>query len=207
MARFARSGALAGAISTFAFVVVHDIFISDIWSMLTIMLAAGMLCGVCVSWSYGLLVERPSRHGWLLYNMILNGLLILLGLVSMLLFEPITTIAELSAAGTLPMELLGQALPLAAIYTLLMAVGITLGYGRSWPRFGAVLLTAVILVLLLGHNVFILGLVAIPRGSVYLVLEMFGLILLLNLVYVVLFLLWERRQLGPAAIPGQQVLR
>ena len=195
MARFVSSGALAGAVSTLVFTVVHDIFISDIWSMLVIMLVAGVLCGVCISWSFGLLVARPSWHSWLLYNMILNGLLILLGLVSVLLFEPITTIAQLSAAGGLPMDLLGQALPLAAVFTLLMAVGITLGYGRSWGKFGAVLLTSVILVLLLGHNVFILGLVEIPRGSFYLVLEMFGLILLLNVVYVTAFISLEHKQL------------
>ncbi len=200
--RFPIAGALAGAISTLAFTIVHDIFISDIWSMLGIMLVAGAMCGASIGWSFALLVERPSRHGWLLYNFILDGMLIVLGIVSVLLFEPITTIAALSAAGGLPMDLLGQALPMTAVFTLLVAVVITWGYGRSWSRFGAVLLTAVILVLLLGHNVFILGLVEIPRGAIYLVLEMFGLILLLNLVYVAAFLVLAHKQL-----PGRSGVR
>lgn len=195
MARFVGSGAIAGAISTLVFTIVHDIFISDIWSMLVIMLVSGALCGVCISWSFGLLVERPSLRSWLLYNMILNGMLILLGVVSLLLFEPIISMAALSTSDGPPVGLLGQALPMAAVFTLVMAVLITVGYGRSWPRFGAVLLTSVLLVLLLGHNVFILGLVDIPRGSLYLVLEMFGLIILLNVVYVAAFMGLEYKQL------------
>ncbi len=195
MARFVGSGALAGAISTLVFTVVHDIFISDIWSMLVIMLVSGALCGMCIGWSFGLLVARPSLRGWLMYNMILNGMLILLGIVSLLLFEPIISMAALSGSDGPPLDLLGQALPLAAVFTLIMAVLITIGYGRGWPRFCAVLITSILLVLLLGHNVFILGLIEIPRGSLYLVLEMFGLILLLNLVYVAAFLGLEHKQL------------
>lgn len=195
MARFVGSGAIAGAISTLVFTVVHDIFISDIWSMLVIMLVSGALCGMCISWGFGLLVERPSWRGWLLYNMILNGMLILLGIVSLLLFEPIISMAALSTSDGPPLDLLGQALPMAAVFTLVMAVLITIGYGRSWAKFGAVLLTSVLLVLLLGHNVFILGLVDIPRGSLYLVLEMFGLIILLNVVYVAAFIGLEHKQL------------
>jgi len=206
LACFIRSGALAGAVSTVIFTIVHEIFISNIWSMLVIMLFAGVLCGACIGGSYALLVERPSLPGWLLYNLILNGMLILLGIVSVVLFEPTTTIAALSAAGGLPLDLLGQALPMTAVFTLLMVIGITWGYGRSWERFGAVLLTTVLLVLLLGHNVFILGLVAIPRGAFYLVLEMFGLIILLNVVYVVGFVLLEWRRLGPTAVADQQAI-
>ena len=93
------------------------------------------------------------------------------------------------------MDLLGQAMPLAAVFTVLMAVSITRLYGFSWSKFGVVLLTSVLLVLLLGHNVFIIGLVEIPRGSIYLVLEMFGLIILLNVVYVIGFVLLEWKNL------------
>lgn len=195
MVRFVGSGAIAGAISTVVFTIVHGIFISNIWSMLVIMLAAGALCGASISWSYGLLVVRPSLPGWLLYNLILDSLLILLGVISVLLFEPTTTIAALTEAGNLPLDLLGEALPMAAAFALLIAVGITMGYGLSWPRFGSVLITTVLLTFLLGHNVFILGLVEIPRGSLYLVFEMFGLIVMLNLVFVMTFIGLEHKRL------------
>lgn len=203
--RFTLSGTLAGVISTFVFTFVHDLLISNIWPMFGVMVVAGALSGACISWSYGLLVKKPALRQWLLYNLVYVAMLILQGIVSLLLFEPATTLAAITAAGDLPMDLLGQALPLASVFTLFMAVGITVGYGGSWGKFGAVLLTSAILVLLLGHNVFILGLVEIPRGSFYLVLKMFGLILLLNVVYVVAFVLLEWRWLRQTAVAGQQV--
>lgn len=199
--RFPLTGAVAGATSTFVFTIVHDIFISNIWPMFVIMAVTGALCGACISWSYGLLVKRPSLRSWLVYNLIYDGNLILLGLVSVLLFEPMTTIAAVSASEGMPTDLLGQAMPMATIFTLLMAIVITWGYGRSWAKFGAVLGTSVLLVLLLGHNVFIIGLVDIPRGSLYLVLEMFGLILLLNVVYVVVFVVLNVLQHSWARTP------
>ena len=62
------------------------------------------------------------------------------------------------------------------------------------------------LVLLLGLNVSAIGLVTIPRGSLYLVLEMFGLILALNVVYVAVFFVLERKSLvggnTPEPAPG-----
>ncbi len=199
--RAASLGALAGGVSTIVFTIVHDLLISNIWFMLLPMLVAGALCGALLSWSYGLLVAAPSGRSWLAYNLIHLGLLILLGLVSLLLLEPVTTMAALAASGEMPGDLFGQALPMTAVYTVLMAGLITMGYGYSWKKFGAVLLTSVTLVLLLGHNVFILGLIDIPRGSFYLVGKMFGLIILLDGVYMVVFALlaWRR----PTAVTGQ----
>ena len=39
--RFSLSGALAGIISTLAFTIIHEIFISDIWFALVALVAAG----------------------------------------------------------------------------------------------------------------------------------------------------------------------
>jgi hypothetical protein len=60
--------------------------------------------------------------------------------------------------------------------------------GCGWPRFGAVLLTCVVLVLLLDLNVSVIGLVSFLSSSLYLVIEMLGLIVALNVVYVVVFI-------------------
>lgn len=197
--RWAFSGAIAGVFSAFLFTVFHDILISDIWSMLVVMLAAGALCGACLGWSYTLLVRRPSLKSWLAYNLLYDGMFILLGLVSVLLFEPVTTMAALIAVSGPPDALIGQAMPVTAVFTLIMAVTINLIYGFSYrfslARFGAVLLTCTTLVLLLGLNVSVIGLVSIPRGSWYLVAEMFGLILVLNAVLVVVCAGLERKSL------------
>ena len=193
--RFALSGAFAGAASAFVFTIVHDIFISDIWFMLTPMLVAGALCGALVSWSYGLLVAATSLRSWLGYNLIYVTLFVLLGAASVLLFEPVTTMAAVVTTNGPPTDLIDQAMPMTAVFTLGMAVLITLLYGRSWVKFVAVLLTCIVLVALLGLNVSAIGLVSIPAGSLYLIAEMFALIVALNVVYLAVFVALERRRL------------
>jgi hypothetical protein len=191
-AQFALIGAAAGSISALAFTIIHDIFISDIWFSLALMLVAGALCGACLSWSYALLVDEPNLKNWLGYNLIYDGMFVLLGLVSVLIFQPEVSMASLISANGPPEALISQAMPVTAIFTLLLAVVISLIYRTSWSRFGAVLLTCTVLVLLLGLNVSVIGLVSIPRGSWYLVLEMFALILTLNAVFVLAFVALER---------------
>jgi len=190
--RFVLSGALAGAISTLVFTIIHDIFISDIWFMLTPMLLAGALCGGLVSWSYGLLVSSNSLRNWLGYNLIYVVLFCLLGVASVLLFEPVTTMAAVVTLNGPPTDLINQAMPMTVAFTFGMAILITMLYGPSWVKFGSVLLTCVVLVALLGLNVSAIGLVSIPVGSLYLIFELFGLIAALNLVYAVLFIPLER---------------
>ncbi|MDH3943336.1 MAG: hypothetical protein OEV06_04490 [Anaerolineae bacterium] len=191
--RYLRSGAVAGGVSTLAFTIIHDIFISDIWMMFPIMLVAGAVCGLCVAWSYRLLVTTPSTGSWLRYNLMYVGLFGLLAAASELAFEPVTTVAALSAANEPAGELIAQALPMTVIFTLAAAVLITFLYGIRWRLFGPVLLTCAVLVLFLGLNVSIIGLVAFPSSAYYLVAEMFGLILSIDLVYVLVFIGLERR--------------
>jgi hypothetical protein len=198
---YIRSGAVAGAASAFAFALIHDVFISDIWFSLLIMMVAGAVCGVCVGWSYGLLVEKPSVGSWLRYNMLYVAMFVLLGVASVLVYDPMTTIAALVAANEPPGELIRQAMPMTVVFTLATAAVVNLLYGRSWPRFGAILLTCAVLVLALGLNISVIGLVYIPRGSLYLVAELLGLILAINVVYVTLFIALERKSLvGGSAV-------
>ena len=108
--RFALSGAFAGVASAFIFTIIHDILISDIWFMLIPMLIAGALCGALVSWSYGLLVPAASIRGWLGYNLVYVVMFGLLGAASVLLFEPVTTMAAVVSLNGPPTDLINQAL-------------------------------------------------------------------------------------------------
>lgn len=193
MARYNLSGAIAGTISAFSFTIIHDIFISDIWFSLLPMLIAGALCGLCISWSHILLLPWPKFRNWLIFNGIWVVMFILLGLVSVVIYEPVTTMAALIAANGPPTELINQAGPMTAIFTLAVAIALALYYRASWRKFLALLLTSVVLVALLGLNVSTIGLVSIPGSGWFLVLEMFILIIVLNLVYVAVFTLLERR--------------
>ena len=193
--RAIRSGATAGALTAVGFAVIHHIFISNIWFSLLVMMIAAAFCGSCISWSYVLLVKVPSISSWWMYNLLYVALLALLGVLSVLIFDPVTTIAALIAADGPPGMLIGQALPVTAIFTLLTAVLVSLLYGRTWRHFGVILLTCIVLVLFLGLNVSVIGLVAIPRGSLYLVIELFGLILAINVIFAALFMILERKRL------------
>ena len=106
---YTRSGAISGIISTFIFTIIHDIFISDIWYSFFIMAIAGIICGVCISISYGLLFKKPSIGSWFRYNLIFIAMFLLLGVASVLIFEPITTVAALMQANDRPDELINQA--------------------------------------------------------------------------------------------------
>jgi hypothetical protein len=90
-------------------------------------------------------------------------------------------------------------------FTLGMAVLITLLYGRSLTKFAAVLLTCVVLVALLGLNVSAIGLVAIPAGSLIVIAELFGLIVVLNAVYAAAFVVLERRRLSRGTLSANMV--
>ena len=192
---YLRSGTIAGAISAFTFVIIHHLLISDIWFSLIPMMVAGAICGLCVAWTYGLLFETPSTGSWLRYNIIYLAMFALLGAASVIVYEPVATIAALVVADEPPGELFRQAMPMTVAFTLVTATLLSLLYGRRWTHYLAILLTCTILVLLLGLNVSVIGLVDIPSGSVYLVIELFALILALNLVYVAMFIALERKTL------------
>lgn len=97
-----------------------------------------------------------------------------------------------------PTALIDQAVLMTVLFTLGMAVVITLRYGRTLQHFLAVLLTCAVLVALLGLNVSAIGLVAIPNSALFVVAELFGLIVALNAVYAAIFVVlqWQR----PAAV-------
>jgi hypothetical protein len=204
--RYARSGAASGAISAFVFAIIHDLFISDIWFSLIALVAAGAVCGLCLGWSYALLVAAPSLGGWLAYNLLYVAMFALLGAASVLLYEPVTTLSAVIAANAPPDELIRQAMPMTAAFTLGTAALVSLLYPKSWRRFGAILLTCTVLVLSLGLNVSAIGLVDIPRGSLYLIMELFGLIVALNGVYAVVFVALERQSLLRAPVNSGRVV-
>ena len=203
--RCARSGAVAGVISAFIFAVIHAMFISDIWFALIVLVIAGAVCGLCLSWSYALLVAAPSLGAWVRYNLLYLFMFLLLGAASVLVYEPVTTLSAVIAANAAPDELIRQAMPMTAAFALATALSVTLLHPKSWKRFGAMLLTCTVLVLSLGLNLSAIGLVDIPRGSLYLIMELFGLILALIGVYMVAFVVLEWRSFAGSSVDSRRV--
>ena len=200
--RMAFSGGIAGALSALIFAVVHGFMISDIWFSLPMLLLAGALCGTCLGTTYSMLCNSPSLRSWAGYNAIYVAFFLAIAVVSELVYEPIITLGELMAHGP-PSYLWGKTIPLVGICTLFISSLLFFIFGRTWFHFLALLATSAVLVLLLGLNISLLGLVYLPVQSFYLVAEAFGLILTLNLVYAIGFVCLERKQLltQPPSIP------
>jgi len=205
-ATYIRSGAIAGIISVLIFTLVHQLLISNIWATLPMMAVAGAICGIAVAWTYARLFATPSITTWIAYNAIYLVMFVLLGVASLLAFEPTTTIAALTEANEFPAELIGQAMPMTIVFTIATAALLSLLYGRDWTHFGELLLCSAVLILLLGLNVSIIGLVEIPLGSAYLVAELIGLIGVIDAAYVAVFVALEHPRLSarsatPATTP------
>lgn len=197
-ARLAGPGAAAGAVAAFVFALVHALWITDIWFSLGPMMAAGAACGAMIGWSYGLIFE-PSIRTWLGYNAAYVIALAILGLISVLVFEPRTTMAELLRLSGPPTDLIGDALPLTIGFTLGTTVLLSILFARRVTAFLAILATTTVLVVLLGLDVSVIGMIRIPTASTYLVAELAGLILVLagSFATMVIAIAWS--QLGARA--------
>ena len=189
MGRTVAEGATAGAAATFAFLILHAIIISDIWFSAPMMLVAGAACGACLRWSHASVFAPGTASTWVIWNTAHTGLLLLLGLVSLVVFSPQWSMAELMVDDPPLGELFGQALPLMAAFTVIGSIALWTAFSRRALTLPSVLVTVALLVVLLGHNAAIIGLVDIPAGGYYLVAEMLGLIVVLAVSFTVIALL------------------
>jgi hypothetical protein len=186
IAGFIASGGIAGAASTLVFTTVHQFLISPIWFAFPAMLVAGALCGTSLAWSYALVVRTPTIGSWVNYNSLYLAVLVALGLTSLAVFDPVTTIAALLAAKEPPRQLIGRALPVTVVFTVATAALLSGIYRPGWRGAGGIFVTAVVIILFLGLNISTLGLVGIPRAALGVIAEVLILLLVLCTVYVAL---------------------
>jgi hypothetical protein len=190
--RFTLIGAFAGAFSALVFTIVHQLMISSVWFAVVSMLIAGMLSGVCLAWSYVVAVKVKSARTWLTYNSLYVVVLIALGITSMLMFEPVTTIQQLLLSKKPPTELIGRALPVTGLFTFFSAAVLSAIHRPSWHGIAAIFITNLVIVLFLGMNISILGFVTLPRGSLWVLGEVLLLIVTLAAVYAFTVLFLEK---------------
>jgi hypothetical protein len=196
IAGFIGSGALAGAASALGFTALHQLLINPIWFALPPMLLAGAVCGMCLAWSYSLAVPAPSVGSWVRYNLFYLLMFVALGLTSLIAFEPVTTIAALLQAKEPPRALIGRALPVSGLFSLATAALLCVLYRPGWRGAAGLLLTTGVLVLLLGLNISILGLVGVPRAALGVLVEVLALLMALAASYVGVVLGLNRSRFG-----------
>jgi hypothetical protein len=114
--------------------------------------------------------------------------------------------AELLTLDGPPGDLIGDAFPLTIVFTLGTAVILSVLFGRTPAAFGAILVTSSVITALLGLDVSLIGMVQIPTSSLYLVVELAGLIVVLagSFAAVVIALAWG--ELGARSyVPGRRI--
>lgn len=159
-------GALDGAALILAFAIFHDVFIVDIWWNIGPMLVSGALCGFVVVWSYRRAVRNHSTRGWFLYVGLYAAEMMALGVISISTLRPRMTIAEAMLMDDAMAELTPPTLPLMIG---VIAVGTILcwhSYGRRRTALVPILVTQVLVVFLLGHQLAFLGLVEPSSASI-----------------------------------------
>ncbi len=178
-----RDGALAGAVSAVAFAAVHQLTISNIWGMVIPMVIAGALCGMCIAWTFVRLVQQRTMWSWIGYNAIYLALMVGLAATSMIVFEPVTTMAAVIASAGPVDDLIVRAMPMTVTFVLASTVLLGVALAKVWSDYLRLLLGVATLTVLLGLNLSVVGLVEMSGHSLGPVALFFALIVLLGAAY------------------------
>ncbi|MGI9584996.1 MAG: hypothetical protein ACR2N7_05340 [Acidimicrobiia bacterium] len=185
-------GAAAGALATLSFMIVHHILIMPIWFMTAPMVIAGSVCGLAIAWSYARAIDQPSSRRWYGLNAAFLSTLLALGVVSLLGFEPAWTFAELNVDDAPLGDLFSRAVPIMIVFSIAGALVVWAAFGRKRAALIPILVTETLLVLLVGHNVAIIGLVDLTAEGWNLVWFMFALVAFLSVAYTLIFQALDR---------------
>lgn len=183
-------GAMAGAVAIVVFAIVHQIVISNIWFMFGPMVVIGALCGGLIAW-----VHTRLRSSWWGLNGLYLAALGSLAAISVVAYEPVTTMAEMLVLDGAPGELIGQAMPLTLVFTLVTSVLVTFTFG-TWREFPATLATTSMLVATLGLNISIIGLVEFQSGEFRLAMFFFALVALIAATFAVSYVVLMKLMSG-----------
>lgn len=153
---------LVGVVVVLGFTILHDVFIVDIWWNLGPMLFSGAVCGFSVGWSYRRAVAEHSTRAWFGYTGLYAAEMMALGAVSLAVLRPRFTMAEAMVMDDAMAELTPPALPLMIGAMVVGTIVFWLYYGRPRRALLPILVTQVLLVFLLGHQLAFLGLVELP---------------------------------------------
>lgn len=119
-----------------------------------------------------------------------------------MVFTPVTTLAELLRSRQPPRALIAHALPVTLAFTAASALCLTALYRPRWPGAVAIMVTACVIVLFLGMNISILGLVVVPRSAFHVLAEVMALLVTLALTYASTMVVLDRSSLVSSRADG-----
>jgi hypothetical protein len=193
---FLLSGIVAGASASVLFTGLHHAAISDIWFAIVPMVLAGAICGLCLAWTYQRLFPMPTAGSWVGFNGAFMALYVVLGAVSLLVYEPVAAAAALLAANEPPSELIRAAMPLSVGIALVGAATMWWRWGRSTMDAVALLITHALLMGLLGLNMSVVGLVQWTGEAVAALAGFVGLLVALAAGFTGVLYVIERARFG-----------
>ncbi len=191
-------GAASGTITVLLFTLLHALLISDIWFNVVPMMVAGAVCGASLVWSYRAAVADHAPRRWLAYVGACSGLLITLGIVSLVVLEPRFTMTDLVDNDEALGLLLPPALPLMGAATVVGTGLLWLWLGRRPRALVPLLVSQLLLVFFVGHNLAILGLIEMSSDLLVGLAEFVGLTLLLGGLFAAGVIAVETIRHGPA---------
>lgn len=184
-------GAVAGVVTIVGFTGLHHLLISDIWAMLPMMAVAAAATGASLAWTLERLDLAASLVGWFA---LAAGYLVLLGALgacSLWLFTPVTTFAAVSEASGPVDELIVRALPLSTAWVVVtVGLGAVLDHRRTGRGARGVVpltLSTVLVLLTLGLNMSVLGLVELEGDALVAMARFCGLVGLVVVVHALVF--------------------
>lgn len=199
-------GVASGIMATLGFMVIHDLWILDIWEMAGPMLVSGALSGLVIVWSYDAAVVEHSAARWVAYNGLIGLSLVLLGAASFVWLEPRFTMAEAMALGDDALSrLLPPAIPLMIGAALVDTVVLWTAFGRRRGALLPILVAQVPLIFFVGHQFAVLGVVELTDDLMVFYGEFIALTIYLAAAYAGAVLLLERmsRSLRPSIEQGE----
>lgn len=161
--------------------------------MAVVMVVAGAASGLCLTWTYARLVGIPAVGSWVRYNATYLGLFALIPPISVVMFDPVITIVEASESDGPLTDLLVEALPLTIFSTVAIAVVVSVLFGNLRRDFGPSLVASALLMLFLGLNLTIMGLVEFSASDMGVIIGFMGLIAFLGVVFTAAVVVLEWR--------------
>lgn len=144
---------------------IHMWMIVELWSFFLPMLIAGIVCGIAIAVAFAVVSPGSGRRRWLAFNAVFFLLLFLLGVLSVIVFEPKTSLPALMAGIGPPPELIQWTLPLLLPFTVGSAVVLGASFGSRWWHALALLPASALVMLLLGVNIAAFGLVELSSSA------------------------------------------
>ncbi|MFW9779526.1 MAG: hypothetical protein ACFFE8_11780 [Candidatus Heimdallarchaeota archaeon] len=194
---FLLSGTLAGTITSVIFILLHFLFIADIFFILPVAIILGALTGGCLAWAYLRIFNSFDLQNLTKFLALFSIPMILVDLVT-LFSEKTYSFEELVESQTLPPDFLARVI--FPIIPIVLLSGIAIGWYFGKDRKAVIpAISANVMVLIgIGHNVPFINMVSVDNLVLFLEIKLFFylILIIMVIVYGITLVILERSSLS-----------